>query len=157
MKRNTNLQTLSWEHHDGLVLIFRIERGLKKQSDPESIRSYILHSWETALIHHFWQEEKILPGILNQNPEGRILLKRMRQDHKAIEKLIVSLQRNFSDLPDLLEEFGKKLTTHIRFEERELFPFIERMADEQVLERIGNFLKYQHKPGNKAWEPVFWR
>ena len=63
MKRNSNLQTLSWEHHDGLVLAFRIERGLRKNSDPGLIRSYLLHAWEKDLTHHFWQEEEILPGI----------------------------------------------------------------------------------------------
>jgi len=157
MKRDINLKTLSWEHHDGLVLIFRIERGLKNHSDPELIRSYLLHSWETALTHHFWQEEETLPGILNQNREGKILLKKMREDHQEIEKLIISIQTNSSDSRNELDEFGKELSRHIRFEERELFPFIERNADKHSMEKIGTFLKDQHRAGNEIWEPAFWR
>ena len=81
----------------------------------------------------------------------------MREDHQEIEKLVISLQSESSDSKNELDEFTKKLTRHIRFEERELFPLIERNADEHSMERIRKFLKDQHKPGNKVWEPAFWR
>ncbi len=157
MKRDSNLQTLSWEHHDGLVLVFRIDRGLKNRTKAGIIRLYLLHAWEVDLTHHFWQEEEILPAILEQSEEGKFFLARMLKDHKDFEKRISVLNRETSKLKENLEIFAQKLNDHIRFEERQLFPFIERNANENEINRIGMFLHTQHHTGKKCWEPAFWR
>ena len=66
MKRDKNLETLSWEHHDGLVLAFRLEKGIKNNVDINIISDYLQHNWDQGLSHHFWQEERSLKAPLRK-------------------------------------------------------------------------------------------
>lgn len=157
MKRESNLQTLSWEHHDGLVLAFRIDRGLKNESAPELIRSYVLRIWDEELTHHFWQEEEMLPVILKRSPEGSELHDRLIREHRHFQDLITELRNRKTGLEDRLREFGESLNIHIRFEERVLFPFVENAAGKEELEKIGRFLHDQHRQPKTCWQPAFWR
>jgi iron-sulfur cluster repair protein YtfE (RIC family) len=157
MKRDNSLRTLSWEHHDGLVLTFRIERGLKYHRNPQLIRKYLFHVWDNDLTHHFWQEEQVLPAVLQKSSEGGGLLAEMIRDHKWFERHVENLQGRNEVSEEELRQFAQRLNDHIRFEERELFPFIENHAGRYELERIGGFLQKQHRPKNECWEPAFWR
>ena len=145
MKRDTSLKTLSWEHHDGLVLTFRIERGLKYNRDPQLIRTYLLHAWDTDLSHHFWQEEQVLPAALEKSEEGAALLAEMVRDHKWFAGLVEQLRSRNRGWEEDLRQFAERLNAHIRFEERELFPFLEHHAGRNELNRIGGFLQKQHR------------
>ncbi len=156
MNRTEYLRTLSWEHHDGLVVAFRLQQGINKNADPATMRKYILHVWETALKHHFWQEEKVLPPQLESNDRGRELLHRMSDDHQFFRELIDQLNKKNS--PDLkqIQEFADRLNRHIRFEERDLFPFLEENLAHDRLESIGQFLNDNHEKPDKNWSDAFW-
>jgi hemerythrin-like domain-containing protein len=156
MRRDTNLRTLSWEHHDGLVLAFRIERGLQNGTDPELIRTYVANAWDEDLSHHFWQEESILPQILKRSSEGKKLLEKLLRDHNRFREMISDLAEA-GDIAPQLRAFGKHLNEHIRFEERQLFPFVEEHAGAQDLKELGAFLSEHHQQKKSCWEPAFWR
>lgn len=156
MNRTEYLRTLSWEHHDGLVVAFRLQQGLNKNADPATMRDYILHTWESALDHHFWQEEEVLVPELETSKNGRDLLRRLTDDHAYFRELIDRMDKKKK--PDLkyIQDFADRLNRHIRYEERELFPFLEENLAPDRLESIGQFLNDNHEKPNKNWSDTFW-
>jgi hypothetical protein len=76
MKRNTNLQALSRDHHLGLLLAWKIRQGLKFLADLQIIADYIAYFSATALFPHFEEEEKqiltCLEELLNAEQLGEI-------------------------------------------------------------------------------------
>ena len=157
MKRDKNLETLSWEHHDGLVLAFRLEKGIKNNVDTSLISDYLLHIWDHSLRHHFWQEEQFLQPTLRKLTKGRELLNQMVEEHDQFKNLIAKIRSNGKDMKSSIEQFYEDLNQHIRFEERKLFPMVEELASTEALEKMGIFLHEHHKPGKKEWQPEFWR
>jgi hemerythrin-like domain-containing protein len=157
MKRDKNLETLSWEHHDGLVLAFRLEKGIKNNVDTNIISDYLLHNWDHGLGHHFWQEEQSLITPLRKFEIGRELLHQMTVEHDQLKNLISDVISNGKDIKSNIAQFYQCLNQHIRFEERQLFPLVQEIVSSGALVKIGNFLHEQHKPGKKEWQPEFWK
>ncbi len=152
MKRNKNLKTLSWEHHDGLVVSFRLQQGLKKKANVNDMSDYIFHIWDKLLEHHFWQEEQTLSNLKISSE----FTSQMKNEHKQIRNLIGELNKD-SKNKNFIEEFAEFLNKHIRFEERQLFPLIEKEVDSNQLDEIGKFLKDQHITSCKVWNNQFWK
>lgn len=152
MKRNENLKTLSWEHHDGLVASFRLKLGLKKSANPEEMVKYIFHIWESNLEHHFWQEEQTL---LNLRIEPKYI-QQMKSEHERFRRLIENLKEDSKNI-NIIEEFAELLNKHIRFEERTLYPLVEKEIDSDKLNEIGKFLKEQHIDTCEVWNNEFWK
>ncbi|MEJ2054341.1 MAG: hemerythrin domain-containing protein [Calditrichaceae bacterium] len=157
MKRKNELITLSWEHHDGLLFAFRLQQGLKYSAGIEEIREYTLHTWDNALNHHFWQEEQSLAGVLDFNETGRDLLNRMQSDHEYFRSQIEDIRSKVNLVPAKFNEFADRLNQHIRFEERELFPFLEKQVLPETLKDIGAFLDEHHQNSDKCWKNEFWK
>jgi iron-sulfur cluster repair protein YtfE (RIC family) len=157
MKRNKNLETLSWEHHDGLVVAFRVEKGINNQTNPKVMVEYLSHIWDHTLQHHFWQEEAALMPHLQQIEEGNKLISKMINDHIMLKSLLTNLQHSETNQEATLKDFSYLLSEHIRFEERILFPLAEKMMPAEKLAQIGKFLHQQHRPGNKDWTLAFWK
>jgi len=56
-----------------------------------------------------------------------------------------------------LEAFVNLLEAHIRFEERNLFPYIEKEASPEALDSVGSQLEAQHLAKESfAWCDEFW-
>ena len=157
MKRNKELLTLSWEHHDGLVFVFRIQQGIKNLSDPAIIKDYILHTWDIALNHHFWQEEQSLKSVLEKTKDGSELLHQMMDDHIYFQTEIEYFRSEADPDTKRILDFADRLNKHIRFEERDLFPFLEKTIEPAILEEIGHFLKEHHEKPDKCWTNTFWK
>lgn len=157
MKRDKNLETLSWEHHDGLVVVFRLEKGLRNKTHPKIMVEYLLHIWDHALQHHFWQEEQTIKQHLQHTQDGKKLIDQMLEEHTTFKNMIEKLYHNDGDQRTILSEFAQRLNGHIRFEERELFPAAEEIIPNDKIIQIGKFLHEQHQPGNKEWDPKFWQ
>ncbi|MCP5064250.1 MAG: hemerythrin domain-containing protein [Ignavibacteriae bacterium] len=154
MKRNENLINLSHEHHDGLVIALRIKKAIDKTEDYNTIVNYILHLWAT-LKNHFDQEEDnfLASKNIDQNNE---LIKRMLDEHQQFEQLVNKLSSKSENLKEALSDFSELLNDHIRFEERELFPYVEECLTDNELKQIGNKLEQTHQPLDKNWGPHFW-
>ncbi len=154
MKRNPNLVNLSSEHHDGLVIALRIKKAVAKLDDLSIVLDYALHVWPT-LKHHFDQEEDnffLFPQIDSKHPH----LKRMLDEHDEFERLIQRLSTGTGRLKDDLLSFSELLRNHIRFEERELFPYIEEILSQDELNKIGTHLAQSHQPLCVNWGANFW-
>ena len=134
-KRHKALQPLSREHHYGLLLSWKIRAGFSKDIDPKRIRVYAYWFYEHHLIPHFELEESHVFSILEAEHE---LVKRALADHRRLRRL-------FNDKEDdtkTLHKIEEELEQHIRFEERILFPEIQKVATEEQLLLIENI----HQP-----------
>ena len=124
MKRDKNLQALSRDHHHGLLLGWKIKQGLKHEVNPELIVEYIRYFSEAALFPHFNEEEKQILIYLQDDNSYKL---RTLNDHVTIAKLIETLDDQETD-PAVFLKIADILEDHIRFEERELFPYLQDIA-----------------------------
>ena len=155
MKRDENLKTLSWEHHFGLVVAFRLQQGLKNGAATTVMKKYILHIWEHALRHHFRQEEDVINPALKKSHEGKKVIQQMMDEHQTFRDLIMQIKTG-KVKTDQIKIFADILNRHIRFEERQLFPFLETHTSREELAEIGDFLRRNYSPACHDWQPVFW-
>jgi len=156
MKRNENLKTLSWEHHDGLVLSFRVQQGLKNESNPKDMIDYILYSWDAFLQSHFQKEEQVFEPILKKSKETVALFLQMLEEHEQIRQLTNNLRNDYSD-KNHIYKFADLLNKHIRFEERQLFPALVKEVSKDTMIKMGKFLKQNHTHSCIVWQNQFWK
>jgi hypothetical protein len=153
MKRNINLLELSRDHHYGLLLGWKIRQGIKYDISPEVIAEYIAYFSVAALFPHFREEEtQILPYL----PDDDNFKIQTLKEHEEIARLIGSL----STLPvqaDVILNIAKLVDDHIRFEERELFPYLENELDPDQLEKIGAAICESHQPFVEDYPLEFWK
>jgi hypothetical protein len=60
LNRHKALQNLSREHHEGLVFVLRLQKGLAKRAALKSMDAYCDWFWEYHLQPHFEMEEEHL-------------------------------------------------------------------------------------------------
>lgn len=150
IKRSPQLTPLSKEHHDGLLFSWKIKQGLRNGTEAKLIAEYVQWFWTNHLQEHFREEEQILAPHL---PADNELLKRMFEEHEEIEAMI-HINGNIADAA-LLEKFADALHHHIRFEERELFPYAEKVIPEEKLNEVYEQLSKAPVQCGK-WEREFW-
>jgi hemerythrin-like domain-containing protein len=150
IKRSKQLTPLSKDHHDGLLFAWKIRQGLKNGADVKLIAEYVQWFWKNHLEEHFREEEQILAPHL---PAGNELLKQMFDEHENIEAMI-HINENISD-GILLADLAKAIDDHIRFEERQLFPYAEKIIPEKELNSV--YEQLAKKPTQcEKWEREFW-
>ena len=131
IKRSKQLTPLSKDHHDGLLFAWKIKQGLKNGTDIRLIAEYVQWFWKNHLEEHFREEEQILAPHL---PAENDLLMQMLEEHQEIEAM-VHINENIPD-ETLLEGLARAIDDHIRFEERQLFPYVEKVVSEEELNVI---------------------
>lgn len=151
IKRSVQLQPLSREHHDGLLFVWKIKRGLENRTSSERLRDYTNWFWRNHIRPHFFQEEKVLVPFM---PEGHPMAVQLKKEHEYIRELIIRIDRetdrqDFSRLANLLE-------THIRFEERELFQYLEQHLSQEQLSEIAVKLEQHPVSFDVEWKDEFW-
>lgn len=156
IKRSSELVPLSRDHHDGLLLCWKIRQGLKKKVATERIVAYVLSVYENDLEPHFKQEEELVFELLPSGDKMRI---EAFTQHHNISSIYTSLknQQDNTDEEKLLNRFEQELNDHIRFEERELFPHIEKTAEPDKLKEAGKLIDDLHQ-GHECliWDDEFW-
>ncbi|MGC1204757.1 MAG: hemerythrin domain-containing protein [Flavobacteriaceae bacterium] len=128
-KRHKALQHLSREHHHGLLLSWKIRSGFSKNIDPKRIKIYADWFFKTHLIPHFEKEEAHIFTILNEDND---LIKKAMADHRRLKRLFTEPD----DAAKALNKIEEELDKHIRFEERVLFPEIQKVATKDQLTLI---------------------
>lgn len=125
MKRSIVLQPLSREHHAALKLAKACEQAAQS-GDGAKVAKLCQRAMMSCLIElepHFQVEESaLLPQLTGV--ETSPLVQRTLADHQNLRELAKLLSRNDAEA---LLEFGKSLSAHVRFEERELFPALEKI------------------------------
>ncbi len=141
MKRAEQLQDLSREHHQSLVMAKRIAEVAESGDDAaiseaiETVKNY----YESELEVHFQHEERtIFAPIFKQYREHIGIATQLLKEHGAIRMLMPKL--HLASAREDLAEFATMLKNHTRMEERELFPLIESLFSEAQLDAVLNFV-----------------
>jgi len=118
LKRIEALQALSDDHHTALVLARRCQQVANERSPiaAESIWGRVLEDFAARLEPHFQIEEAYLLPALDEIEESE-LAARIRNDHTRLR----AIRDTTPPTKDLIDEFGRLLESHVRFEEREVF------------------------------------
>jgi hypothetical protein len=148
-RRSAQLEPLSKEHKEGIEFVDRIRWGLSYVT-LDRLRSYTCWYWKNHIRPHFFQEEKILLPYL---PANHPMAKRIIEDHEYIRDLILTLdhesnRHSFKALVDML-------SSHVRFEEHQLYPYLEQILSEQELNSIYSEL-VAHPVADGEWADTFW-
>ncbi len=152
IKRKEALLRFSREHHYGLLLIWKIKEGLKKNIAPERISDFILYFYEHDLKKHLLSEETEVFAKMDSKNE---LVQSALKEHETIVSMVEELRKNKNN-KEVIIKFSDELDKHIRFEERTLFNEIQNTLSDKDLIELGQ--KHQEKPCDVSdnWKDKFW-
>lgn len=137
MKRHPALQQLSRDHHHALVVAQRLKRV--DYTNAEDAQTTFLEYWEKRGRDHFREEEEILLPTLAQFEERESpIVATVLSDHARIGRLAAGISVELR--LEQVRLLGLELEQHIRREERELFPLMERTIPEHELTRLASRL-----------------
>ncbi len=147
MKRHSSLASLSREHHGALILAQLLKKGAPVYkglpADLEGKRDYAIRFYNDELIKHFNEEEQaVIKKIEGVNPGLDKIACDIEVEHAALRVLFTSI-KDTNDLSTSLNELGCALEQHIRKEEREFFPLIQELCNEDLLSEIERALAEQ--------------
>lgn len=129
LKRLPGLRHYSIDHHQGLLLCWKIRAGIKNNVTPDRISAYVEWFYKNELIPHFRLEEKYLFPVLGK---GNQLVQRALTDHAILHTLISKSPMGEESLLKLAGILEK----HIRFEERVLFKEVQKLATPENLAEL---------------------
>lgn len=141
MKRAEQLQDLSREHHDSLVMAKRISEVVESGSDAEILAAIdtVKNYYENELEVHFQHEERtIFAPIFKEYQEHIGIATQLLKEHGAMRMLMPKL--HVASAREDLAEFAVLLKNHTRMEERELFPIVESTFTDEQLDVVLNFV-----------------
>jgi hypothetical protein len=133
MQRSGALQPLSRDHFAGLALAKAVDLSVGGEEGAHAnAAGAIRRAWQADLADHFAAEEQWFLPLL---PDAE-LSQRLLKDHAELRRLATLQAMTVADL----SAFAELLRRHIRWEEREFFPEVERLATVRQLQQIATFL-----------------
>ena len=153
MKRHPSLRSFSDDHHQGLVNARRLKRAaVGEQTEPESAARAFLEFWRQDTSLHFRKEEEVLIPVLARygGDLDQPSVVELFVQHARIRGLVMELGDELERRRvrgETLLKLGEQLEAHIRLEEREVFPLIERTLTESALEEVTTRLE-AFEPGS---------
>lgn len=147
LKRLKELQPFSREHHHGLMLSWKIRKGLTNGVEIDRIKAYVDYFFQHSIVPHFDDEEQYVFPVLGNDHE---LVKKALAEHRRLKRLF----KKTTDVPRALSQIEEELEAHIRFEERVLFPEIQKVANKKQLQLIAKH--HTEIEACTTWEDAFW-
>ena len=146
MKRIEQLQNLSREHHQSLILSQKMLK-ISQANDAEAIAELckeIIHDYpEVWKIHFKIEEDSIFQIFFDQERTDLSEAKQytkilnlchiLKQEHQTMNGYYERMKKGDYSI---LGEFGSLLKEHTRTEERQLFPLLEDVLDSEELNNI---------------------
>ncbi len=148
IKRHPSLQEFSRDHHQALLLCWKIKVGLAKGVSVERIKAYTNWFYANHILEHFKMEEAYMFPVLDKNHP---LIIQVLKEHKQLLELF----NNTSDIEKSLNELHVQLKNHVRFEEQQLFNEIQKVATPEQLALIEKYHKDEKFQDNLT--DVFWK
>ncbi|ABS28342.1 hemerythrin domain-containing protein [Anaeromyxobacter sp. Fw109-5] len=144
MKRSRALKPLSSEHHQALLLAFQLKKGLAGHSEsagaPKDLPGLLALARrfeEQILRPHCRAEEELLGRYLTE-----VDMRRLRGEHAELQRLLDEAKgARPGEQRARLAAFADLIERHVRWEERDLFPYAELHVDEAALATIGGELE----------------
>ncbi len=153
LKRHPALVPLSKDHHFGLLLCWKIRTGIKNDISADRLVNYVNYFFNDHLKPHFREEEQHIFTLLDARDEKRL---KAELQHTQLVSLIGELSNNPAGSIEKLNQLADDLDQHIRFEERDLFPYVQNTLDEKELEVLKNKIEDIHQNVPDEWEDPFW-
>lgn len=153
LKRHPALVPLSKDHHFGLLLCWKIRIGIKKEIEVDRIVAYVIYFFQNHLTTHFEEEEKYIFSLLDEKDEKR---KKAERQHRKIGRLVEKLSAEPESAIITLGQIEEEVEAHIRFEERDLFPYVQQNLDEFELARLKENIDAIHQVTVETWDDQFW-
>lgn len=144
--------SFSKDHHFGLLLVWKIRQGLQKSVAPERMANYVQFFFKADLEKHFSDEEQLLFSRL---PATDALRVQAEKEHAVIYGLVKNIGQQLADAA-LLTQFADALEQHIRFEERDLFNYLQQYIPEAELLAIENRISGNSREIEEQWKDRFW-
>lgn len=139
LKRHPALIPLSRQHHKGLILAQLLKsdvpdyKGLP--TDIPGKVAFAKKELEARLSRHFnWEATVLIPATRAYHKQLQAMSDQVQAEHRQITAQIQQLSD--TSTPGDLDELGRLLEQHIRFEERVWFAAIQREAPEAVLSQL---------------------
>ena len=130
MKRHPVLIPLSHDHHHALVAAKRLRAAADAEDPGEGVAGFAAFFREET-IPHFRDEEEIVFPLVAASDEARPLVVRALLEHQQLHALVAELGRSDDPRP-AMALIADLLEAHVRLEERELFPLVERLALDEL-------------------------
>ena len=139
MIREKFLIQLSKEHHDFLILAQLLKKDVPDYKGlPNNLNDKILYAqdkYNSKIKSHFFTEQKIFDYLKDVDHLYNELCSEYENDHKIIERMLLNLNPNLSDIENL-NEAGIKIYDHTRKEERLLFQQLQSTLTETQKKEI---------------------
>ena len=131
MKRSPALVPLGHDHHRALEAALRLRRATAGTLEEDL--GYFREFWAGhAQRRHFEIEEELLLPAITGDAGWDAMADRVRRDHAQIREWAETAAS-----VDDAHALGGLLNDHVRFEERELFEFLEARLTQEELDRLG--------------------
>ncbi|TXH20976.1 MAG: hemerythrin domain-containing protein [Chitinophagaceae bacterium] len=150
MRRSEHIIELSRDHHVGLLFCWKIRQGINKNIAIDRMVAYVDYFWHQNLKTHFEEEEKYLFVL-----EGDLKIQKAIDEHVSIEKDINTILNDSVSI-DSLNALADSVDQHIRYEERDLFPYLEQTIPPSELEHIGKKIAEIHHKEKDDYSDEFW-
>jgi hypothetical protein len=134
MKRDPALHPLSHDHHQALLAAQRLKLAVNVTQATDAFLSF----WKVHGHAHFrLEEEVLLPGWVRHDANAdHAMLVRVLTEHLMIRGEARRLGREQPSI-EQLHDLGALLESHVRFEERTLFPRIEERLSLAAIGELG--------------------
>jgi hypothetical protein len=140
-RRHDSLIPLTHDHHHALAQARRLKDVAKLEDDAQrrNVAGDFINFYFGRAVRHFHEEEELFFAPLVDRPEARDLVIRAVSDHLRLHAMVRTVKRQLSTGEvdeQLLTQIADLLTEHVRFEEQELFPLVEKLIPGTELEDL---------------------
>jgi hemerythrin-like domain-containing protein len=140
-RRHESLIPLSHEHHDALLLAWRLRNGDLSKREPELRAKHVSAFFEYRLTNHLkLEEELVFPACRAVLGVEASLLELLLSDHRELRSKAAAIKAGAHDQVD---SFCALLERHIRTEERQLFVLAQNRIKPAELAELGRQIKAQ--------------
>ncbi|HXJ89327.1 MAG TPA: hemerythrin domain-containing protein [Candidatus Binatia bacterium] len=141
MLRNENLVALSRQHQHALALCVRIERASPiPESDLAVWQTEIAQHFRTEVRMHFVAEEQLVFPPARGFPKMTLLVDDLVSEHAWLRDRFARAEAQRLSAAEITE-FSRKLSIHIRKEERQLFEGLQQLMSREQLAVMGRELE----------------
>jgi len=140
MLRDKNLVPLSRQHQHALALCVRIDRASPiEESQLNQWQSEMVRQFEAEIKIHFAAEERIVFPAARSVADLNPLVDQLLDEHRLLRSCFQKAEGN-AMRPEEICDFARKLSEHVRKEERKLFERLQELLTADELDRIGREL-----------------
>lgn len=150
LKRHPALQPLSREHHQILLMVWKLRQGLSFGVSPERIADYLKHFTQHYLQPHVVKEQTVLLPLLPANEEaGQAYRTAVAKINEHVEGVI--------NRPTIsgIEALANLVYDTVRLEERQLFPLAQQLLNADQMQTSDKNLNIEQL-FCPVWIDEFW-